>query len=424
MRAVLRAGHHVALVGVAGVGKSRLAAEATSEHAARRVVASPSAVPVPLAALSSLVPTSTPESAVAEVLALAGDGGVLVVDDAHHLDDASATVVHQLGVTGRIRLVLTIRSGLPLPAALAPLLREAGLDRIELGVLAPEDVEALLRQALGGPVEGQTLHRLVTLSGGNPLFLRELTLGSLAAGTLVEEAGLHRFHGDTAATPVLEETVLARVDARPPEEVEAIELLAVAGEIGLDLASVAVSAGVLERLERAGLVTARSEGGETRVGLAHPLYGELVRARLGELTVARCSAALAESADKVEIRDGRVTAPELQVVQWHRRGGTEVEAERLVRAALQARDAGDARLGADLGRAAFLASGDAPSAMVGAWGLARQGDHAGALGLLLDAFLRRADRGHLGLRPVAGRPRAAGPLAREHRLHPDQLRGQ
>ena len=30
--------------------------------------------------------------------------------------------------------------------------------------------------------------------------------------------------------------------------------------------------------------------------------------------------------------------------------------------------------------------------------------------------------GDVGLRAVAGRPRPAGPLAREHRLHPDQLR--
>ena len=46
------------------------------------------------------------------VLKSAGEGSaVLVVDDAHLLDDASAALVHQLVMARAIRVILTVRSG-------------------------------------------------------------------------------------------------------------------------------------------------------------------------------------------------------------------------------------------------------------------------------------------------------------------------
>ena len=44
-----------------------------------------------------------------------------------------------------------------------------------------------------------------------------------------------------------------------------------------------------------------------------------------------------------------------------------------------------------------------------------------ALSIVANGSSPGADRGHVGLRPVPGRPGPAGLLAREHRLHPDQL---
>ena len=101
----------VVIAGVAGVGKTRLAAEAAELAGAEGcavewVRASGSARSIPLGAFATLLPATDrrlPEGA--ELLArarqalaerAAGRRLVLCVDDGHLLDDASAALVHQL----------------------------------------------------------------------------------------------------------------------------------------------------------------------------------------------------------------------------------------------------------------------------------------------------------------------------------------
>ncbi len=158
----LAAGRHVVLLGPAGCGKSRLAGEVVAEAAAagvvtRRIAGSPSATPIPLAALSALVEGDIGGDIVSRsLLALEADGRsgagdpVLLVDDAHSLDDASAVAVHQIGLSGRVRLVLTVRAGSPAPPALDRLLAEQGVERLDLPPLDDGDVADLLHAALDG----------------------------------------------------------------------------------------------------------------------------------------------------------------------------------------------------------------------------------------------------------------------------------
>ena len=130
-----------ALVGPVGVGKSTLARRAAEQLSAQfrrvdwvRVTASPP--DVPFAAYEHLI--DVPETGkTATVLTAAreslGDGRLLVVDDAHHLDALSAALTYQLAVSGAAQLVLTaaVDDG-PAPAEITALWQDGLVARVDV----------------------------------------------------------------------------------------------------------------------------------------------------------------------------------------------------------------------------------------------------------------------------------------------------
>ena len=114
---------------------------------------------------------------------------VVYVDDAHLLDDASAALVLQLSLAGRVLLLLTVSAGEPQPDALVDLWKD-NLVRLDLEPLGAAEVEQLLTAILGGLVDGRTVHESFEASGGNPLLLRELVVGLRRADRLVERSGV------------------------------------------------------------------------------------------------------------------------------------------------------------------------------------------------------------------------------------------
>ena len=77
-----------------------------------------------------------------------------------------------------LALITTVNT---LSDAIVSLWKDGPLDRIELQALSEAEVVELVQAALGGHVDGSTLHRLWRASQGNPLYLRELAL-ALASG--------------------------------------------------------------------------------------------------------------------------------------------------------------------------------------------------------------------------------------------------
>ena len=147
----------VVLGGPAGVGKSRLAREI-----ARRagpdvgiVRATASAQEVPLGAFADVVPGAGPNGVPPDLADLreavhALAHGLLVVDDAHLLDEVSATVVHQVVSSGRARVVLTVRTGEAAPDAVTALWKDE---------LAVEGLEIEARRELVLPQRGDRVRR-------------------------------------------------------------------------------------------------------------------------------------------------------------------------------------------------------------------------------------------------------------------------
>ena len=94
--------------GAAGCGKTRLALELAARAKSAAIVRTTQAVAaVPLGALASVLPPDATAADAAD--AIAASIKVLVVDDAHLLDAASAAAVLELN--HRVTLILTARSG-------------------------------------------------------------------------------------------------------------------------------------------------------------------------------------------------------------------------------------------------------------------------------------------------------------------------
>ncbi len=91
-------------------------------------------------------------------------------------------------------------------------------------------------------------------------------------------------------------------------------------------------------LDRSGLLTVRVEGRRQHVTLAHPLYGEILRARMPALTRRRL---LLEHADRIDAHGARRREDPIRVATARLDASGTADPRLLVRAARLARYAGD-----------------------------------------------------------------------------------
>ena len=274
----------VVLTGGAGVGKTTLAKEAVrvSGKPFRWVVGTETARNVPLGAFAHLISISSPiepatvlRTARNELVAGLG-GSIIGIDDAHLLDNFSATLVHQLAMGGSTRLVVTIRDSELAPDAITALWKDEWLTRIELSAFTSEQTVELAETVLGGPLEASSADRIFRVSEGNPLFLRHLIEGAMSSGALREVAGVWQLRGEAAITPHLNTLVASRIDRLSQEERRVLELLSFCEPLDLDVLTDLSSEEAVEAAERDGLVrVARGQAGLV-VRLGHPLYGEVL----------------------------------------------------------------------------------------------------------------------------------------------------
>jgi DNA-binding CsgD family transcriptional regulator/tetratricopeptide (TPR) repeat protein len=323
----------VALIGGAGFGKTRLADQALALATERGMTvvstrATKSSSAVPLAALAPfLTELGLPAELDAKLLvatseaidAHRGDTRlVLIIDDAHELDDASAILLDQLVELGGTFIVFTARVVEGDPAAIVRKWKDQQFMRIEVGPLPDRDLRRLAALAIGGPVDGATLAAIVESSGGNVLYLRELIHGALESGVLTSELGLWRLKGSLSHSPRLRDLIEERLTGLNETDRLALELVALGDPVPLTLLERLVPLEAVERLEGRGLLDVLNSDAGPQLRLNHPLYGEVVRAHLPSLRRIRLSRSLADAADA----DGDVAGREsLRVAVWRLDGG-------------------------------------------------------------------------------------------------------
>lgn len=386
------------LAGSAGVGKTRLAREALSQAerqgwATVWVVGSRSAASIPLGAFAHLLPDKAPAApSRLELLgqarrALVERGAnrrlLVGVDDAHVLDDASATLVYQLAETGSFVLA-TVRTGEPTPDPVVALWKEGLAGRLELEALSEAEVYELARGVLGGEVDGLTLRSLWEASRGNVLFLRELVVGGLEAGLLVQDGGVWSWKGPIVMSRPLSEVIEARMSGLADDERSLLEVLAHGEPMGVWELESRFAPEMLEATERRGLMALERDGKRMRVRPAHPLYGEALRSNTAGL---RRRGIYRSLVGCLEQTGARRREDHLRLATWYLETGDKAPSKLLVAGARRALAGFDPALAERLAREAAENHRDAASCFVLGEALLQQGRTAEAA-----AVLRGADR--------------------------------
>lgn len=360
VREKLRSGAGMMIAGAAGVGKSRLAAQALTGlpgYTVVRALGTETAAMIPFGAFAHVL-TGPPRNgenllrwAARHLRDLAGQRGLLVsVDDAHRLDPASAALVHYLAEKEEARLLVTVRSGEPQPDPVIALWKDELLERIELPPLTMAEVGQVLAGALGGEVAAETVRHLARVSEGNVLYLREVVHAGRASGCLAERDGVWRWRGEMSMSTRLRELVGDRLGHLDQDEREVLELVAFGEPLGTELLAELTSARAVEQVEARGLVVTVDDGRREHLRLGHPLYGEVVRGDCGTLRARRRLRTLAESLEATGLRRRE---DELRAAVWRLDSGSVTDPAMLASAAKLAWGRQDPRLAARLARAAI-----------------------------------------------------------------------
>lgn len=334
------------VAGPPGVGKTRLAREAAAalgqDTSVEWTAATAASASIPFGALAHLLPGPASDAAEDRARLLRGAreavvdraGGrtlVLAVDDAHLLDAGAAALVHQLVTTGMGRVLLTVRTGEVPVDAIQTLWKDGLVQRMDVGPLARQDVDVLVEQVLGGPVEQTTLQRFWQLSGGNALYLRELLLGVVGSGAIVELGAVRRWAGAFRPSDRLSTIIDDRVRTAGPGARDVLDHLALGEPLPLDVLLELCDHDAVAEVERSGLVVV--DGAPPAARLCHPLYAEALRAAAGVVTRRRVAGRLAAA---MGAGASTSSATLLRVARWQVESAGPVDPDLLTRAASMA----------------------------------------------------------------------------------------
>lgn len=273
------------LTGPAGIGKTHilrtLATIFESQHRlGPLLIASPLSKDIPLGVFLGTA-DSIPEdrlspAALIDFFTRQRSQAVLLVDNVDQLDDISLFVITRLIRTSGLPAVITIHDLNSAPSEITALYDSGELSHVTVEGLTDADVDELALHMMGGPLTPDTRPRILEITNGNPLHLREVITGSLHEGRLTHTVHGWELQGTPTPTPRLAHLVGERFAGLNDLAVEAAASVAIAGEYPAD---------VLNEPERRALARADvlefTDHGWLR--LSHPLDAEILRARCSDV---------------------------------------------------------------------------------------------------------------------------------------------
>ncbi|WP_434618217.1 LuxR C-terminal-related transcriptional regulator [Arthrobacter sp. A5] len=253
---------------------------------------------------------------------------LLVVDDADHLDEGSATVIAELATAGWAKVLITSRQQPGPPQDLARLWYDGIAERFELPPLSRDQVNQMCQTVLGDVVAASSSDILWRSSQGNPMLVQVLLDESRESGSLMLQRGVWLFAGDLPRGSALKDVMRRRFLRLSDAEREALQLVALAEPVDQQAVVAISGAAAVAALVEHQLITIT--GDAVRVlRLWHPLYGEAIRTLVSvPRSLVLRAQLLTELAEEPEDTEGL-----LRRVSWALDCGLAVPDRLLIRAA-------------------------------------------------------------------------------------------
>ncbi|MET3811715.1 LuxR C-terminal-related transcriptional regulator [Arthrobacter sp. UYEF3] len=257
---------------------------------------------------------------------------LLIVDDAHDLDEATAGVLAELAAAGWAKLLVGAASRPGLPEPLLQLWFEGIAERHDLRPLTRGQTTEILAQRLGPQVLPAVAEMLWAASAGNPLLLSSLIDDAKSDGTLLQRNGVWLLtrqlnsHGER-----LTDVVRRQLLRRSAEESKALNLVALAEPVARLLIEALVNGPTVTGLIEQELIRV-SDAPEAELRLQHPVYGDTLRTLISPAR----SLELRQSLLRLMDREPASAEGLLRHVSWSMECGVEVEDGQLLRAAVLA----------------------------------------------------------------------------------------
>ncbi|MCC9146139.1 MULTISPECIES: LuxR family transcriptional regulator [unclassified Arthrobacter] len=355
----------VVLLGAEGIGKSSLAELAAerlgSIMAPYYVCGSPVLSRMQYGILSTYLGAATAaemESPLAVLRAVrahfqrlaetSGMQTLLVVDNAQHIDEASAHLLSQLAMSGELRLMVISRARAPRIHELLSLARDGLLARIDLGPLPRQAVHEFCVSVLGGPVLQASSTLLSRMSGGNPLYVKELMARARRQKRLMEVNGAWYLteEPDSLDTSLVD-LVKGMLASRSPAERHVLETVALAERLPRSIVSSVSDEEAVRSLVIDGILEILPDRDES-AHLVQPLHEDIIRSLVPAARSAEIRARIMERYHPGSLQDpGGPAALDalLRHAEWAMDCGERLAPEDLLAAARAANGMGDAARG-------------------------------------------------------------------------------
>ncbi|MGI5150179.1 LuxR C-terminal-related transcriptional regulator [Plantactinospora sp. CA-294935] len=378
------------LVGQRGTGRTTLVEIVTRQlstdrYAVTRTTATEAGRPIPFGPFCQLFPVTgdlalVPGRIRAELVRRGRSRTpLLVVEDAHWMDDRSASTLLGLAHDSHIRLMVTTRADVATPDAVVALWKDRHLRRVDLPPLDPAETATLMQAMLGHAVASTTVQLVYQWTGGNPRLATELVRHGTATGRLVRDRGLWWWRGPLSVPPHLVELFLPEPNRLTPTHRDALAALAVSDDLPIELVD-RVAPAAVEELEDLDLLRTTDTEDGVSVGFSHPLLQAIAWAQVSPARRRRVASALVEAAHEV----GGTAPDPVTVARWQVAVGAPVTGAVLTDAARRIRSH-DPEQALRLARIAFGRDRSARATVVLADALAERGTGREAQSILYQA---------------------------------------